>query len=352
MRTGEPLAGTGPRRLRPLDPRTYAWDMGALVERGCPLCARPGTPRFVRPDGLELCLCDRCGTYFVSPAPDEAQLCALYDGYHDKLRVRAFAGTKWHARARAPSMARPDELVRHIQGRAPLEDLRIQELASMLSLGEKRVLDVGCGAGALLWALERLGARGTGVDVDPLAVRFARERLGLGDVRRGSLEQVAPGERFDLVALQDIVEHVLRPRELIEAAAGHLEPGGLLYLWTPSATLVEREAEPLVFRADFEHLQFLQSGGIQLLASELGFQILHLETLGYLGVSDDETGPLPGTQRALRHALKRLPGFRALNRLRLRLAHRESERSGSYHLFAVLRRPPAEEPGRAGGPSR
>ena len=203
-------AGAGPRKLRPLDPRTYAWNMAALVERGCPLCNRPGTARFVRPYGLELCLCGQCGTYFVSPAPDEAQLRALYDGYHDKLRVQAFAGTKWHARARAPSMARPEELVRHIQSRAPLEDLRIQELSTMLSFEGQRVLDVGCGTGAFLWALERLGARGTGVDVDPLAVALARERLGLGDVRCGSLERVAADEQFDLVALQDIVEHVLR----------------------------------------------------------------------------------------------------------------------------------------------
>jgi hypothetical protein len=112
-------------------------------------------------------------------------------------------------------------------------------------------------------------------------------------------------------------------------------------LWTPNATLAEREPEPAVFRADFEHLQFFQTRGIQRLAQELQLELLHLETLGDLSYGDRDVGHRPAARRKLKRLLERLPGFRTFNRLRLALSQRDGERLGNYHLFAILRRPPS-----------
>lgn len=334
------LDGDAPRALRPLDPRRYEWDRAALVARNCPWCGASGRQRFLRPDGLMLWLCSRCGTYYVSPAPDEGQLARLYDGYHDRVRVHAFAGTDCHARSHLPTLAEGAKFERIVRSRPALSDLRIRELASLMDLSRARVLDVGCGNGAFLWSLCSLGARGEGCDIDPRAVAFARERLGLTGVRQGTIADVPRDSRFDLVVLQDILEHLLRPREVLDAAAARLAPGGLLYLWTPNATLAEREPEPAVFRADFEHLQFFQTRGIQRLAQELQLELLHLETLGDLSYGDRDIGRKPAARRKLKRLLEQLPGFRTINRLRQGLSHRDGERLGNYHLFAILRRPP------------
>jgi len=220
----------------------------------------------------------------------------------------------------------------------PLDDFRVQELASLLDLARARVLDVGCGVGRWLCGLAALGAQVEGVDIDPDAVRFAREALGLAGVRHGGIEVVDGEARFDLILLQDVLEHALEPRSMLERSAALLAAGGLLYVWTPNATSAAEEEQPLVLRADFEHLQFLTAGALARLAQELGLELVHLESTGWLGSVEDRRadGPARG---ALRARLRRLPGFRRLNALRLAWLGRQPERSGTYHLFAILRRP-------------
>jgi len=324
-----------PRRLKDLDPRPGPWRADALHGRPCPMCGEPGEARFVRPDELVVRLCELCGTWFVSPAPDAEQLAGFYRGYHQHHRVGAFRGTRHADRYRLPSFDRPDELAARIRGRDGLQDLRVRELASTAVMEGARVLDVGCGTGQLLWLLETMGATGTGVDVDPAAAAFVEQRLGLRCLN-GTIHDVQRGATYDLIVLQDLLEHVLDPRAVLERAVDLLTPGGLVYLWTPNATFVTREPEPEVFRADFEHLQFLQARTVTYLARELGLELLHLESVGHLRSGENgKAGSL------LRRTIKRLPGVETLARLRSALRDRHLDRSGNYHLLVLLRKPQA-----------
>jgi ribosomal protein L11 methyltransferase len=97
-------------------------------------------------------------------------------------------------------------------------------------------LDLGCGSGILSIAAMRLwpGASGLAVDVDPEAAACAAENLALNDVaearvatRAGTLAEVDPGARFDLV-LANIQADVLLG--LAPALPARLAPGGHLIL--------------------------------------------------------------------------------------------------------------------------
>jgi 2-polyprenyl-3-methyl-5-hydroxy-6-metoxy-1,4-benzoquinol methylase len=325
--------GPGPPRLSSVDPRPGPWRTDALVPRACPICAAEGEPRFVRPDGLVVRGCGRCGAWFVSPAPGPEQLRDFYRDYHRRHRVEAFQGTAHADRSRLPTVEAPAALAARIRGRDPLQDLRVRELASNVPLAGARVLDVGCGTGQLLWLLSSLGAEVTGLDVDPAAAAFVAGELGLSCIE-GTIAAVEGAERFDLIVLQDLLEHVLEPREVLERAAELLRPGGVLYLWTPNATNAGRDAAPIAFRGDFEHLQFLSARTVALLADELGLELLHLESLGFLRTAED------GAHGAgLRRLLARLPGLAAVARVRAALRDRHAERAGSYHLLALLEKP-------------
>jgi SAM-dependent methyltransferase len=75
----------------------------------------------------------------------------------------------------------------------------------------ERVLDVGCGKGELAYDLaSRAGAHVTGIDVNATSLAFARERF-----RSPRLELVqadaltwSPPERFDVVVLSNVLEHI------------------------------------------------------------------------------------------------------------------------------------------------
>jgi ribosomal protein L11 methyltransferase len=107
------------------------------------------------------------------------------------------------------------------------------------------VLDVGTGSGVLAIAAALLGAaRVDAVDIEPVAVRAAREnaaRNGVGDRLRIESGSVGPGEPFpgtyDLV-LANIIARILI--DLADGLIAAVRPGGTLVL---SGVIEPREAD-------------------------------------------------------------------------------------------------------------
>lgn len=102
-----------------------------------------------------------------------------------------------------------------------------------------RVLDAGCGTGAMLaWAEDDLGARAVGLDFSADALRFCRARTRALLLRGDAASLPVGAAAFDLVLSLDVIQHLPRPggdaRALAEIARA-LAPGGFLLLRTNSA---------------------------------------------------------------------------------------------------------------------
>ena len=102
------------------------------------------------------------------------------------------------------------------------------------------VLDYGCGAGLSLLELRELNAEGYGLEADP-NVRQVVEALKLR-IHIGSIdEDPFPGVRFDLIVLNQVLEHIPAPDRLLGKLARRLKPGGQMALAFPnSASLYAR----------------------------------------------------------------------------------------------------------------
>lgn len=313
-------------REQQLDARIPSWDPECLVERRCPFCGDRGQERAVRPDGFTVRSCDTCGAFFVSPAPNEAEVRTLYATYSAQ-----------HCRKETPN-------ARAVLHEKPWDDFRLVEIGSHVSLRGKRVLDVGCRWGTLLKRFEKLGADVVGIDLDPVAVHFAQEQLGVSTATVGTLEDVAPDEAFDLVCMFDFIEHPLNPFRQLEQAVALLAPEGIIAIWTPNGSSAPNEQEPVAFKVDLEHMQYVSMQTCQWLARELDLRIQHMESVGFPHLNGIGAPHGPNGTRRMLTSIRRtawgLPGWHVLRAIGNSIlpARTPDPRRGTYHLFCILQK--------------
>ena len=122
--------------------------------------------------------------------------------------------------------------------RHPWEQARARALARLLEGSAIRsrptILDIGCGDGWALHTLgERLGARRR-VGVDPALEQRPPSTAWLENVETHARLAAVQDERFDLVLLLDVLEHVDDDRALLAQAATLLADGGRLLVTVPA----------------------------------------------------------------------------------------------------------------------
>lgn len=119
-------------------------------------------------------------------------------------------------------------------------------LELMGDLRGKRVLDYGCGGGLFaVHAAKNGAARVLAVDAEESALETARyyARLeGVESLCTFMVHEEFPtfrnGERFDIILMKDVIEHVLDDAALFDKAAFAVVPGGQLVVSTQNALSV------------------------------------------------------------------------------------------------------------------
>jgi SAM-dependent methyltransferase len=110
------------------------------------------------------------------------------------------------------------------------------EVAALVPPGSARVLEIGCGEGALGAGLERAGARVTGVEPDAGAARVAASRLSRV-VPRGLNEAWDEiGNGWDAVVAADVLEHLDDPLGALRRLRERCRPGAALVVSLPNAS--------------------------------------------------------------------------------------------------------------------
>ncbi len=122
-------------------------------------------------------------------------------------------------------------------GHHPTTALCMEGIARLVQAGAAQpdgsFLDLGTGTGILGIALCKLGMRGIGLDIDPLAVACAKENLALNGVTDamglavGSLDVLAPGQQFDVIVANILSGPLISMAPVMRR---HLGPGSALLL--------------------------------------------------------------------------------------------------------------------------
>ena len=147
------------------------------------------------------------------------------------------------------------------------------------------LVDMGCGAGALLARANKAGWKGTGVDLSPEAVEAARAR-GVEAHAQDCLRCPLPDESADAVTLVNVLDHLPDPFVALDEARRLLKPAGLLYLRVPNAPVQRLLASiPWVNRVAVFHLFGFGSRAFAHHLPRKGFAVVTIRTappsLGY-----------------------------------------------------------------------
>lgn len=95
------------------------------------------------------------------------------------------------------------------------------------------ICDLGCGNGHITGRLAALGYRVTGVDASASGIQIAQRAYPGVEFVHALIDRDLSLGQFDLVISSDVIEHLYRPADLLEAMASLLKPGGHVLVGTP-----------------------------------------------------------------------------------------------------------------------
>jgi 2-polyprenyl-3-methyl-5-hydroxy-6-metoxy-1,4-benzoquinol methylase len=101
------------------------------------------------------------------------------------------------------------------------------------ALAGRQVIDVGCGTGFVLQALEAAGVGAWGIDMHLAALAIARGRVR-GPLLWSQAEELPFGGDFDGATLCDVIEHAADDAAVVAEAARVVRPGGFVLVTVPA----------------------------------------------------------------------------------------------------------------------
>lgn len=146
----------------------------------------------------------------------------------------------------------------------------------------KRLFEIGCAHGFFLDLARRHWEVG-GIDISPLAARYARDQLALDVVCGDFLDHPIAPSSVDVMVMWDTIEHLLHPAAYVQKIAECLKPGGLLALTTGDAGAVVPRLRGRRWRLYYppEHLHFFSRATMCRLLARHGLKPVSIEPIGF-----------------------------------------------------------------------
>ena len=203
----------------------------------------------------------------------------------------------------------------------PLHDinpLRIGWINEIISVNEKKILDVGCGGGILAEGLAELGAQVTGIDLSEKALNVAKLHLLESghsiDYRHIAAEDLAAQspETYDIVTCMEMLEHVPDPASIVTACAALTRPGGHLFFSTLNrnpksflfAVIGAEYLLQLLPKGTHEYTKFIRPSELSRWAKNAGLSPSRFIGLGYNPITRTYSLGSDTSVNYLMHAVK------------------------------------------------
>ena len=164
--------------------------------------------------------CDKCELVSIWPRPSAAEIEEMYaDDY--------FTGSDKQTHHMETSYL-------EILGSGDYQQ-GIDEMKKYCTSGN--ILDVGCATGNFIYLLSKNGYQVKGIELSAFAAEFGRKNFGIEIINKpfsfNLLNQELPENYFDVVMMNDVLEHFTNPTEAMELTYKILKPGGVALIQLP-----------------------------------------------------------------------------------------------------------------------
>ena len=207
--------------------------------------------------------CEQCGHVYNRLSPDEiVRLMNYYDEEYAPTNISSTNKTG----------DRPGSNDKNTLGRYD----RLYDVLSKHINNDVRVLDIGCAMGGFLDYLHAKDFKNLfGIDPTPKYVNYAKPK-GNYTIKLGSAESMPfVDNSFDLLVLDQVLEHLVEPRKAFQEAKRVLVDGGLFCIGVPDASRYDT-----TYFFDYywflmrEHIQHFDLEHLKLIAEMQGFELV------------------------------------------------------------------------------
>lgn len=205
------------------------------INKNCPICkgainkvyGQMIDDRYGYPGKFSVYSCAHCQHMTLYPKLSEGEIGDIYSMYYPR---KAFSGKT--IRASVDSELRPySSFKRWIKG--------VNNQGQFKAHETELVLDIGAGSCESLLYLKDRGIKGCGVEAD-INVKAIAEYFELEVYIESLAEFKERNKKFDLIILNQVIEHFINPFELVKNLSDLLNSGGRIIISCPNANSLFR----------------------------------------------------------------------------------------------------------------
>ena len=156
--------------------------------------------------------CDNCTFVFSNPHLKEKDLIEFYSQLEDKEY-------SFEARGRGKNF------------------IKILNRLKKIEINGNMLLDIGAASGIFLNLAKKRGYQTEGIEPSRSLCKQAGKLFGI-KLFQGTLDQYSSQEKFSIITLLDIIEHIQEPETFIRQVSSHMGKGGILVIVTPDINSV------------------------------------------------------------------------------------------------------------------
>ena len=138
------------------------------------------------------------------------------------------------------------------------------------------MLDIGCGKGEFTLALQQQGFVCTGIDMKARLIAHLQAHCPTVSWKHASSTDLAAmTERFDVLAMYHVLEHVSDPKAMLTAVKALANPGALIVIEVPNVGGWEARLKGRLWHYyKVDHVGYFRVSDIRRLAGELDLTVL------------------------------------------------------------------------------